>query len=594
MLNPKNLLTLAVLTLLPLAGCLGDGDNHEKPPTTPTRFILEPELREPLSEPVFEIAGHFEHTFTGTTGTQLYVDYYLPSVPAGELVPVILDFTPYQDPDGPQPPSESPVDPGVSGDPPHNRFLVEHFVPRGYAVAFADVRGNHNAGGCIDQTGPEQWQDGYDYVEWLGGQSWSNGHVGMYGASYEGETQLTTAMLNPPSLKTIVPVASVSNQYEWNFYQGVPYDLQPFIGMFAYLQGSLVPSSNPANAVYYPEKIECQAEAMGAGVDFSGDHTTFWKERDYRPMAHQINASVLHVHGLQDWNVRPIHIDPIFNEITSEKRGIFGQWRHAFPDREDWRVETLVAWYDHFLKGRQNGILDILPPVMIEDDEEQWWGIQDFPPRDQPWLTLELSHDNSLVKPGTAKEGQIILHDYPEDLLLGSASAPGATVGQSILGHPTTAQFSFTTQKEMRLVGRPWLEFTATSSAQSTHWVVELRVDGEDCALHGGGVTICQNAGYQDTRHRNGMDQPSDLTPGEPYRLNVTMYPQYDVIPAGRTVWLVVTNNSPDIQQDPTNSVNTLHLGGQNPALLHLPLAPTDAVLLPHDELPEIYPGYLP
>ena len=130
-------------------------------------------------------------------------------------------------------------------DGPYNANLVETFVPYGYAVAFADVRGNHNAGGCVDQTGPLQWQDGYDYVEWLGTQDWSNGNVGMFGISYDGETQFTTAMMAPPHLKTIVPMAAVSNQYDWNFYEGVPYETQPTLGMVAYFQGIGRPQHGP-------------------------------------------------------------------------------------------------------------------------------------------------------------------------------------------------------------------------------------------------------------------------------------------------------------------------------------------------------------
>src|SRR5687767_12153139 len=334
---------LLAVGLLLLSGCASDSDDPDArtPGTT---------ARDALTEPVHAIGQHLDHTFVGQTGTQLYVDYVLPEpIPDGGA-PVILVFTPYQD-------ADAEVDPGegdpVVADPPYNPRLVERFVPLGYAVAFADVRGNHNAGGCIDQTGPQQWQDGYDYVEWLGTQSWSNGKVGMYGASYDGETQFTTAMMAPPHLATIVPVASVSNQYEWSFYQGVPYELQPFIGMFSYFSGSAQPSTRPEDAALYPEKLDCQAQQFEAGLDFSGDMTTFWKERDYRPMAKQIKASVLHIHGLADWNVRPVHIDPLFNEIESEKRAIFGQWGHAYPDRDDWQ-DLLHAWYDHYLFGKQN------------------------------------------------------------------------------------------------------------------------------------------------------------------------------------------------------------------------------------------------
>lgn len=618
----KTAILLAVLLAASsvLAGCLSFDDDSDSDDATDG--ILDPSLREPLSTKIYDILGHFEHKFTGSQGTQLYVDYYLPDIPADDpetpdgKVPVILVFTPYQ--------SAHPedIDPALAEaagqnmtSAAYNTWLVEYFVPRGYAVAFADVRGNHQAGGCIDQTGPAQWQDGYDYVEWLGTQDWSNGNVGMYGASYDAETQFTTAMMAPPHLKTIVPVASVSNQYEWSFYQGVPYTLQPFIGMFSYFTGSAAPSHDPMDATVYHEKLLCQPEQFAAGTDFSGDMTQFWKERDYRPMAGDIEASVLHVHGLADWNVRPIHIDPLFNEITSEKRGIFGLWPHAYPDRADWQ-DLLTAWYDHYLKGKQNGILDILPPVLIEDSTGAFHGIGSFPPEEQEWLELELSADGSLVVPGNATEGDLVVHDYRRQGPLGlpvviededtgvqeDATARAGETQAQIVGHPTELVFEWTTTEELHLVGRPEVAFTATTDQESTHWAVRIEVEGDpDCeyTYNRTGAEpreltqdVCTNTGYQDTRHLEGLDKPSTLTPGEPYDITVQMYPQYDVVPAGKTVRLVVSNTDGEVQQDDTGAMSTLHLGGDTPALLRLPLSP-DRIALPHDELPEIYPGYL-
>ena len=581
-------LAVTAVLVASTAGCLGSDGQAPAPPVDPyvAQGILPPALRDNLSQPVFAIAEHREQHFMGSTGIQLYLDWVMPDAP-GPL-PTILGFTPYQGQDPVGMPGEADPGPGAV----YNQALVEWFVPRGYVVAFADVRGNHEAGGCIDQTGPEQWQDGYDYVEWLAAQPWSNGNVGMWGASYVGETQFTTAMVQPPHLRTIVPVASVSNQYEWSFYQGIPYELQPFIGMFSYFTGSAQPSSDPDNLPYYPEKLECQGEQFAAGLDFSGDHTPFWTQRDYRPLAGQIQASVLHIHGLRDWNVRPIHIDPLFNDITAVKRGIFGQWGHAFPDREDWQLEIQTAWYDHFLLERQNGILDILPPVLIEDDGEQWWGMASFPPRQQEWFNVSLSADGALMptcgdEHCEVKSGQLEIVDYPEEVLTDAGVLPDeqAVAGQGDLA-PDTLSWSFVTDVELRLVGRPWLQFTATTDTTSTHWVAHLTVDGKTC----GSQAVCDNHGYQDTRHRDGMDDPKDLQPNVPYRLRIDMYPQYDVIPAGSTVRLTLLHNDGEVQQDPTFARSFVQAG--NDAVLHLPLAPPQ-LPLPHDTLPEVFPGYL-
>ena len=73
------------------------------------------------------------------------------------------------------------------------------FVSHGYVVAVQDCRGTHGSPGGFTKyvaDGP----DGYDTVEWLAGQSWSNGKVGTYGLSYAAHAQAALACLNPPHL----------------------------------------------------------------------------------------------------------------------------------------------------------------------------------------------------------------------------------------------------------------------------------------------------------------------------------------------------------------------------------------------------------
>ena len=56
---------------------------------------------------------------------------------------------------------------------------------------------------------------------------WADGNVGMYGKSYDGETQVSVAGLGDPEktkyLKAIVPIASVAGQYEYSNMDGVPF-----------------------------------------------------------------------------------------------------------------------------------------------------------------------------------------------------------------------------------------------------------------------------------------------------------------------------------------------------------------------------------
>ena len=107
-------------------------------------------------------------------GVVLSTEIWRPVVPKGTKVPVILHLTPYHALSPAHGADRLPLVDGVEQ------------VRRGYAFVFADVRGTWASGGCWNYGGSKERQDGYDLVEWLGKQPWSNGRVAMMGVSYPG------------------------------------------------------------------------------------------------------------------------------------------------------------------------------------------------------------------------------------------------------------------------------------------------------------------------------------------------------------------------------------------------------------------------
>jgi X-Pro dipeptidyl-peptidase len=566
-----------VLGLVAVTGCLGTADDLSSASTDE-----EPQAN--LTEPVFDDVQRSEHVIQGEVDgeetEEIWLDVYRPA-DADREVPVILVMTPYQSlgdalgaagGEASANPSEQPYD----------ADLVDFFVPRGYAVAFADVRGNHNSGGCIDQSGEDQWRDGYFTVEWLADRAWSNGNVGMHGISYDGETQLTTALLNPPSLATIVPVASVDSQYAYLHYEGVPYELQGAGTMGGYLAISAVPGTHPNAATSYPERFTCQPDNVQRALDLSGDWNAYWDERAYWKKASQSNVSMLRVHGFQDWNVKPDHIDPSSQRWGGEpQREIYGQWNHAFPDREDWAGQggILHRWYDHFLYETETGIVEDLPPVLAEDTAEGWHGLEAFPPNGSR-VELQLGADDSLVRSG-APAGEATLYDLPrggQGTGAGSAADPMVTTAGDRAGTPTRLVFETEPlEEDLVLAGRPTVTFEATTDAESTHWVAHLERVTED------GEASWINRGYQDTRHRAGLDDPQPLEPGEPYDVAIEMFPQTDAVHAGEQLRLVLTNQDGWVHQDTTYAQSTVQLGPE--ATLELGLLSDEATPYREDAL---------
>ncbi len=98
----------------------------------------------------------------------------------------------------------------------HDRAM--YFARRGYVFALIDVRGRGNSSADFEPFLHDA-NDGYDAVEWLAAQPWSDGKVAMWGGSYGGFVQWATARTRPPHLRTIVPVASVHPGVDYPYHQ---------------------------------------------------------------------------------------------------------------------------------------------------------------------------------------------------------------------------------------------------------------------------------------------------------------------------------------------------------------------------------------
>ncbi len=82
--------------------------------------------------------------------------------------------------------------------------IAEYFMQHGYRVVAQDVRGKFRSEGDA-LLFVNEVDDGYDTIEWITQQSWSNGRVAMWGDSYYGYTQWAAAASGHPALKAISP-----------------------------------------------------------------------------------------------------------------------------------------------------------------------------------------------------------------------------------------------------------------------------------------------------------------------------------------------------------------------------------------------------
>jgi len=151
-------------------------------------------------------------------GTLLSTDLYIPEG-AGDRLPVILLRTVYR--------KNSVFD---------NSPALQALLQHGYVIAAQDVRGRFESGGSY-VVATNRREDGYDTVDWLIAQDWSNQKVGTAGCSYLGETQVVLAAAKHPNHLTAIPASPASGYYApgraWSSFDGGVFELAQTAGWFA-------------------------------------------------------------------------------------------------------------------------------------------------------------------------------------------------------------------------------------------------------------------------------------------------------------------------------------------------------------------------
>lgn len=469
----------------------------------------------------------------GHDGTDLYIETWLPAPKAGNKppakVPTVMTMTPY-------------ASLGV------NDTLIEYMTSRGFAYSYAHVRGTGNSGGCLEQTSTDQIKDGARFVEYLGTIApWSNGKVGMYGASYDAETQISTAALGEPKrikyLKAIIPTASVGSQYDWNYMDGVPWTGQPAIGNTAYAAISGIPADRP-NPLHYGEKADCQDEVMGESANQSGDYTEYWQLREYRPGAPKVKAATLMVHGLRDFNVQPITLAGFFDQLDKDTphKGLFGVWNHSYPNshgsvegawgRADW-MDMVVAWFDRYLKNKDTDV-EKWPDVQVQRSDGQWWIVDEYPTTGGPLGQLALGPDGSL---GASKpKGET---SYREQLTTNQSEDDEQAVFETKAA-----------KAPLHLTGQPMLDLWLTSDQPDAHVAAKIEVvkDGEVLTHNGGYRAAHATYGVRSVQHiepmrRGWFEQEigEEITTNEAINVIVRFLPTDLLVPKGASLRLTIS-----------------------------------------------------
>lgn len=154
-----------------------------------------------------------------------------------------------------------------------------------YAWVIVDWRGFY-ASASAAVPSPKRGEDGYDVIDWIVAQPWSNGKVGTWGPSALGVVQYQTAKENHPGHICAVPlVAHPQTHYGSYFYGGVleksrlatldllGYGLSPFVLGNPYYNFTW---QTAESLTWYPSSIKIPMLQIGGWYDHNINKMTEW------------------------------------------------------------------------------------------------------------------------------------------------------------------------------------------------------------------------------------------------------------------------------------------------------------------------------
>lgn len=550
---------------------------------------------------------------TGARGFQTYVEMrdgvllntfvFLPAE-GGPPFPVILQRTPYgiTTPQG-----QAVTDPAhgwvPSADEPMRGSILrgwKSIVKRGYAAVYQDTRGRYASGG-EDRVYADDAHDGYDTLEWIAAQPWTNQRVGMSGSSAGATTTLAAASTGHPSLRAFFAQVGGSSIYDDVVYEGQSIEMerlwlwvsknipglspshqQAAMRQSGATEAGMEAAHQSAAACYH--RLEAASREMPPFIQSPDwmhlplthhpDFTTwqpFLDELITHPAPDAFRAAHnfrrhIHIPGFHATTWYDIFLTSVmaaFQEIqarTGTQKLWIGPNAHYFIYQANfWPRDPYFAWFDHYLKGAKSDLIDE-PPVFysprawVEDESsyapDDWRHADTWPPAGTTTQRLYLTGDGGL---GEAPGGEPRTYTYDPHRPIPTLGGRNMliTAGQ-VDQRPvqTLPQYglmytSDVLQGDLTLAGEVRVTVHVSSDCPDTDFIaklIEVAPDGRNLLLMDGVTRAMYRASILDPAKH----QAQPLEPGAVYAVTIGLGHLHHTVRAGSRLQVdLVSSNFP-------------------------------------------------
>jgi uncharacterized protein len=523
-------------------------------------------------------------------GVTIYVDVFRPAGGAGEAgdekVPVIVAWSPYGKSQRTAPSvigllAMIGLDPGkASGLEKFEGPDPAYWCAQGYAICNPDSRGIAESEGDSAMFGRQEGEDCHDLIEWLADQDWCSGKVAMSGTSYLTVAQWFTAAEQPPHLTAINPVEGFGDIYRDLVMRGGI----PDTGFAERLQKLSYAGQNQR------EDILTEVERYPLINDLWEDKTPRFDKITVPAYIVASYTNTLHVTGTyRAWR-----------RISSEEKWLRIHDKQEWPDYYDEaNVEDLRRFFDHYLKGADNG-WEQTPRVRysvldLEGGNRVNQPAGEFPPEDVVYTKYYLEGRRRTL--GTEMPSAAVPAAYDTESKPGLASFTVRFTEETVLvGYPKAHLWVeakgaddmdlFVLVQKLDAHGTALQEFTIPNQSAMVQDLTErgasvLRYKGSNGRLRVSARHL-DKALSTDSVPEHSFDRVEKLAPGEVVDIEIDLLPIGLVFYPGQQLRFVISAHNalgahmPAIRDCiPENSgEHIIHTGGSEASYLQLPVKP--------------------